>query len=509
MDHNNTNPKGETTSAEAMPQEESAADSAAEPIRLEKHTDMGNARRLVRRYGGGIRWVGPWSQWLVYDGMRWALDERERIMRFAKLTATKIRQEAKRHSDPDQLYKWANQSQSQHRLRAMVEVARSDHRVAILPARLDADPWLLNVQNGTVDLRTGGLRPHCADDLLSKLCNAEYHLGLESERWQTFLDDITNGSTELQSYLKRVAGCTLSGAENEKRLFVLWGEPDTGKTTFVSAIMHVLGDYALQAERSLLLERRNEAHPTGIADLFGRRLAVCSEPSAGQRFDSGLVKQLTGGDRLTARKMRQDFREFDPTHTIWLACNDIPQISPEDEAMWGRLGVIPFMHRVPEDEQNKHLVEELKEHRNAILTWAIEGCLEWQERGLDEPEELIRAKEEHRKLTDPVFRFLHETSALLSGSSAVEATVLFKRFQAWAIDEGLIPESQRVFGIRLTALGACRGRGPTGKTIYLGTGPLKDLNDSPLSNQVEPVDLVSEDPSEGSEEVGKEGDADA
>ena len=230
------------------------------------------------------------------------------------------------HEDSEKLFRWCRTSKNRTRLDAMVALAKSEPGIAITPGDLDADPWLLNVQNGTVDLRTGELRPHVSEDLQTKICHAEYHPGATSDRWERFLDDICDRNDALKSYLKRAVGCSLSGEENEKALFVLWGEGDTGKTTFIRAIMVVLGDYAIQAERNLLLQRSHEAHPTGIADLLGRRLAICTEITKDQRFDSGLVKQLTGGDRLKARRMRQDFFEFDPTHTLWLACNDVPRV---------------------------------------------------------------------------------------------------------------------------------------------------------------------------------------
>ena len=364
--------------------------------------DLGNAQRLVHYFGKYLRWVGPLGKWFYFDGRRWVADETGEVMRCAKATALAIRKETEAWSpDPGELFKWAGKSKSRERLQAMVSLAASEPGIALVPGQLDADPWLLNVENGTLDLRTGKLRLHEPDDLQTKMCNAAYSVHATSERWERFLDEITGGSAALKGLLQRAVGCSLSGAENEKMLFILWGEGDTGKTTFLRIVMEVLGDYAIQAERNLLLQRKHEAHPTGVADLLGRRMAVCTEVSKDQRFDSALVKQLTGGDRLKARRMRQDFFEFDPTHTLWLACNDVPQVDLSDQALENRLCIMHFTHRIPVEQQDKYLVDRLLEDRTAILAWAVQGCLAWQREGLNAAPTLAQANEELHSRVDP------------------------------------------------------------------------------------------------------------
>ena len=462
--------------------------------------DLGNAQRLVHYFGARLRWVKPLNRWFYFDGQRWAVDETGEVMRCAKATALAIAKEADAWpSDEEALWKWAKTSKGRSRLEAMIVLAGTEPSIALIPDQLDADPWLLNVLNGTVDLRTGELRAHDAADLQTKICYADYSPGATSDRWERFLDDICERNDALKGFLKRAVGCSLSGDENEKALFVLWGEGDTGKTTFIRAVMEVLGDYAVQAERNLLLQRKHEAHPTGIADLFGRRLAVCTEVNKDQRFDEGLVKQLTGGDRLKARWMRQDFFEFDPTHTLWLACNDVPHVDPSGGAMWNRLFIIPFTNAIPVEQQDKHLVDGLLEDAEAILAWAVEGCMEWQQEGLGEPPELARAKAQQRKLVDPVYRFIDEGCDLTDGPS-IEATILYEVFKKWASRRGLPVLTQKVFGSRLSAMGLSKGRGSNGRTLYKGVGLLKDLNHSPLSAQQSEVGVITEDPSEGSEE---------
>lgn len=447
--------------------------------------DLGNAQRLVHYFGEHIRWVGALGQWFYFDGQRWVPDETGELMRCAKATALAIPKEHQAWDEDgrDKLFRWARTSKSRPRLEAMLSLAASEPDIALLPEQLDANPWLLNVENGTVDLKTGALRPHAPEDLLTRTTWAEYDPEAESDRWDDFLGTITDGSEQLARYLQRAIGCALSGAENEKALFILHGAGDTGKTTFLRVIMEVLGEYAIQAERNLLLQRSHEPHPTGIADLFGRRLAVCTEVNKSQKFDAALVKQLTGGDRLRARRMRQDFFEFEPTHTLFLACNDVPGFDPTDGALWRRLKIIPFDRRIPIDEQDPHLVEKLLEDREAILAWAVQGCIAWQPEGLGEPKRLNQAAESHRQHVDPIYRFVQEDCESVPGHE-IGATDLYENYKAAEKTHGRMPRSQKEFGSRLSDLGILRDRGSTGRTTYRGIRPLKNLKDSPLSTEV-------------------------
>lgn len=460
-------------------------------------TDLGNARRLVQHFGVGLRHVGPMNQWLYFDGTRWVRDVTGEVERCAKEAARAIREEADLFDEPEKVWKWERSSKNKTKIFDMIRLAATEPGIAIEPSALDSDPWVLNAKNGVVNLRTGKIEEHSPDDLITRICDAEFDAEATSPEWDGFLAKLTDGDPELEAYLQRAIGCAVSGAENEKALFVFLGPGDTGKSTLLRIIMQVLGDYAIQAERNLLLSRAHEPHPTGIADLFGRRMAVCTEVNPEQRFDVALVKQLTGGDRLKARRMRQDFFEFDPTHTLFLACNDVPRFDPTDEALWNRHHIVPFSNRIPANQQNPHLADELLERSEAILAWVVQGCLEWQRDGLGEPESLRSTKAEHRAKVDPVFRFIEEHFER-DDSSSVEATLIYGLFKAFASANGLQELTQRKFGARLTSMGIPRGRGPNGRTTYIGVRTLKDLNLPPLSTQHERDSLITEDPSDGS-----------
>ena len=259
-------------------------------------TDTGNAERLADRHGTNLRYCYPWGKWLVYDGTRWRVDDRGAVVRLAKDTARGIFEEAKEAGDDEaakRLGKWASSSLSESKLKSMLSLAQSEPGVPILPEEMDASKDLLNVLNGTIDLRTGELREHRREDLITKLAPVEYDPNAAAPLWAATLER-TLPSEDVRKFFKKLCGYALTGDVSEQLLPVLYGTGANGKSTVLNALLAVLGDYGMQAAPDLLVAKKG-SHPTELADLFGMRFVASIEVEDGSRLAESLVKQLTGG----------------------------------------------------------------------------------------------------------------------------------------------------------------------------------------------------------------------
>jgi putative DNA primase/helicase len=371
-------------------------------------TDLGNAERLVAQHGADIRFV-PGLGWHHWDGRRWRRDDTRELQRRAKLTAREIGREAAACDEEKrrkQTYRWAIDSESERHLNAMVRLAESEQPVIAVPDALDADPYLLTCENGTIDLRTGRLRRHNPADLITKLAPVAYDRRARSTRWQAFLGRASGGDRELEGYLRRLAGYTLIGDTREEVLVSLHGPTNSGKTTFVGAIQAVLGEYAMTAAFETFLARRGEAGiRNDIARLTGTRMVVAVEADEGRQLAAGLIKAITGGDRVAARFLYREEFEFTPRFTLWMVANARPAVRFDDTGMWRRIRHVPFTNVIREPERDTGLKTALHTdpaERAAILAWAVNGALEWQAHGLDTPQRVRDYTNEYREENDPI-----------------------------------------------------------------------------------------------------------
>jgi putative DNA primase/helicase len=414
------------------------------------HTDYGNAERLVARHGQDLRYCGPFGSWLVWDERRWQRDETGEVVRRAKETLRALLADTAEIDDDDtrrQLTKHALASERESRIASAIALAKSEPTIPVLPEQLDADPWAFNVLNGTIDLRTGELRPHRRADIITRLSPVEYDPNARCPRFERFLDEILM-EDDLVTFVQRYAGYSLTGSTREQVFVQLYGGGANGKSTLLETLRAVLGDYGQQAPAETFLERRDSI-PNDVARLRGARFVAATETGEGRRLNEVLVKRLTGGDTIAARFMRGEWFEFTPTFKTWLASNHKPEIRGTDEAIWRRIRQIPFTVTIPPDQRDPRLRDALAAELPGILAWAVQGCLDWQHHGLGTSVAVDQATAEYRDEMDVLGGFIADTCIVLPDVSA-KAGALYHAYTEWADDNGVRDRlSQQAFGRRL------------------------------------------------------------
>lgn len=386
--------------------------------------------------------------WFAWTGKRWERDER----RHARRAVLDVLRDALGESLEDQTLRAdVARCESDNGIEGVLGVASSLVEFAATVDDLDADPHLLNVANGTLDLRTMQLRAHDPADRLTKVTRGGYVPSVGRAVWMDFLTTVLPDE-EVRGYVQRLAGQALHGRVGE-HLFPVWtGTGANGKGTAYGAINFALGDYAISIDPDLLLQRDRGAHPTGLMDLRGVRWAVASETNDGRKLDEALMKRLTGGDPIRARYMHRDFVEFEPQHQLVYVTNHLPGVRGDDPATWRRVRVVPFDVVVPPDQRDPGLPERLQLEADAVLTWAVEGYLDYAAGGMAEPAAVMARTDAYRQESDDVARFITERCHL-SPAASTGARELYAAWQRWAQTEGAEPMSEKAFGKEIDRLG--------------------------------------------------------
>ncbi len=395
-------------------------------------SDLGNAERFAEQHADKLRYCHGTGRWYVWDGRRWRHDQSGTALRLAGETARTIYAEAAGCDDKsrrEELAEWALVSESRPRLEAMLVVAKSRPPLVVAAEDMDADGSLLNVLNGTIDLRTGGLRPHRREDNITKLAPVRYDPAASSPLLDQFISRIFAGDESLVGYVQKLLGHCLTGDITEHVFPIFYGAGANGKSVLVDTVMGVMGEYATEAAPQLLVETRgSREHPTEVADLMGRRLVVASETEQGGAFKLALVKRITGDATLKGRFMRQDYFSFPRTHKTIMVTNNKPRVKEDSEAVWRRLRLIPFTVVIPPEERDPKLMEKLKEAWPAVLAWLVRGCLAWRAEGLHAPQAVLVATDEYRDAEDQVGRYL-EDRCVVDGT---ETSPSPRQFTPWA-----------------------------------------------------------------------------
>jgi putative DNA primase/helicase len=450
-----------------------------DPLPGEPWTELGYARRLVRVYGERLRFVSEWRRWLVYDGVRWVHDEAQ-AARWAKVIARRltncalgISDEAKRKN----MLHVARRGESSAGVAGALKLASTETEIAVDFRDLDADPFLLNCPNGVLDLRTGQLGKHDPAFLLTKITRAAYCPDAKGTSFTKFLREIQPGE-DMRDFLARLLGHALEGRVVEHVLPIFHGTGANGKSTLVEAVLFALGDYADAADPELLTARTFDAHPTGNADLFGRRLAILHESDQGRHLAEGTVKRLTGGDRVKARRMREDFWSFEPSHLFVMLTNHKPLVRGTDEGIWRRLRLVPFDVTIAKDKQDDTLGETLALEADAVLAWLATGYRDWRAGGLATPAKVTEATEEYRTESDALERFIDDCCRR-GPVFSVGSSQLYAAWQRWCDREDVQAGSNKAFTTALQNKGF-NDRHTMAGTVWDGIGlPARDDEKSP------------------------------
>ena len=423
-------------------------------------TEDALALAFTRRYHRDWRYVAAWGRWLVWDGQRWRT---ENTLAATDLIRGVCRQMAVRADNPKVAAKLASAST----VGGVERLARADRRHAATTDEWDADPWLLNTPGGVVDLKTGRKRPNERADRMTKITTATP--AGDCPQWRAFLSDITGGNVELQTYLQRMVGYCLTGVTSAHALFFLYGTGANGKSVFANVISTILGDYATSASMDTFVETRGDRHPTDLAGLRGARFVTAIETEQGRRLNESKVKAITGGDKISARFMRQDFFEYTPQFKPVIVGNHKPAIRNIDEAMKRRMHMIPFTVTIPPERRDSRLTEKLLAERDGILAWAVAGCLAWQREGLKPPASVVSATEEYFEAEDALGRWLDERCVRAPNAKSLTAE-LFTDWKQWAEAAGEFIGAQRRFSDLLITRGIEKWRNGMGVRGFQGIG---------------------------------------
>jgi putative DNA primase/helicase len=421
------------------------------------------AYRLAGRYAGQLLHVTGigWHQW---DGKRWAFDDRGAAKR---AVLAELRHALAESLDDKDLRRDVRKCESASGVAGVLDLAAALKPFASAVADLDSDAHLINVANGTLDLRTLDLRQHLPGDRITKVCRGAFRPDAESPVWTTFLARVLPDE-DVRGFLQRLVGVGLIGEVREHVLPILTGVGANGKSVLDKAVRYTLGDYACTAEPDLFMHR-DGAHPTGEMDLRGVRWAVVSESDKDRRLAEATMKRLTGGDTIRARRMRQDFVEFAPSHTPLLITNHLPKVSGDDAAVWRRLRVVPFNVVIPEDEQDRELDSRLQLEADGILAWAVAGYRDYLERGLDEPGSVLEATDAYHRNSDAVGRFIADrcvTGPLFRATT----NALYEAWQRWQESDGCEAVGRGAFGSALDNRGYPAAKPVHGKRWRSGIG---------------------------------------
>ncbi len=473
-----TDPPGDAQPYEGRPYG-GGADGEPEPLPDdpapgEPYTQLGHARRLVAAFGDQLRHVVAWRRWLIWDGTRWAADITGQAHRWAKQVARGGLLWASWIDDDDVRKKTesvAKALESSRGVAGILTLAATEQTVALDPAVLDADPYLLNVANGVLDLRTREVLPHDPAAHLTKVANAAFRLDAQAPIWEGFVAQILPDA-EVRAFVQRYLGYALLGEVKEHVLAVFHGAGANGKSTLIGAVDYVLGDYALTPDAELLAERSGDFHPTSAASLLGARLAIIQEFDQGRRLAEGTVKRLTGGDPIAARRMREDFWEFTPSHTFVLATNHRPQVRGTDEGIWRRIRLVPFDVVIPERDRDPDLPDRLKAEADGILLWLVAGYTDWHTNGLAEPQAVKDATGQYRHDSDHLARFLAD-KCTAAGMVSVNSTMIYNAWSKWCLGEGIEPGTQTEFSNALAQRGFDKKRSSRGM-VFTGLGLLAE-----------------------------------
>ena len=455
---------------------------AEQPEKSYDATDTGNAHRLYDKFGSILKYSYNRKKWYFWTGKSWTLDESGEVKKLADDICEDLKREAWQMQDEnlqEAALKFAKRTAGSAPKEAMVKECQHLYDIPAAPEDFDSYTDFINCQNGIVNLRNGELMPHDSAFMMSKICNTEYDQHKAKPKlWLRFLDDVTAGDKDLQDYIQRCVGYSISGSNAEQCAYFLYGMGNNGKSTFLDTIADMLGSYAMNVQPdTLMLQSRLGSSGGGansdIARLKSARFITCEEPTEGMRLNEGLLKQLTGGSKVTARHLYGDEFEFTPEFKIWVATNHKPTIRGTDFGIWRRIKLIPFEVNIPADKVDKNLKYKLRQEFPQIFAWAVDGCRKWQKDGLHEPGRVMDATKEYKHEMDLIAGFIEQCVMIdYSSTDHIMATDLFNVYKQWAKQNNEWEMSSKKFFMEVQKKLPEKGR--SGKGIFYSKIQLTD-----------------------------------
>lgn len=463
--------------AKKFQEEESAEPEQAksdEKQPLEAFTDLGNSERFTRMFGACLRYCYQFGTWLIWDGMRYKIDETGQIMQYAKKTVRSFHEDMKRFAGTeayDKIKKHAIRSESLSRLKAMLELAQP--QLAAHVEDLDNDNWLLNVKNGVIDLKRGKLLSHSKDRLITKLAPITYDENADCPMFKKFMHDVFVDNPEIVDFMQKYWGYSLTGDTSEQVMAFAYGAMGSnGKSTAMELFMDMLGDYAETTASDTFALKRSEGIPNDIARLRGARFVKISELKQNTRLNEALMKQTTGGDKITARFLRQEFFSFMPRFKLMILTNHKPRLTGDDPALWRRIILVPFLQHFAGERKDKNLPQKLRQEFSGILNWCIEGCLRWQKEGLAPPNSVRQATKEYQEESDVINNWIEDCCVVASNIISKTAD-LFNSYEQWCKENAeFMSMPRRSFTNKLAEKGFVTKRGSRGVRCLIGIGLL-------------------------------------
>ncbi len=444
------------SSAECLLLEPSDAELEASALGEIHFTDAGNAQRLCHIHGDRIRWCSDIG-WYSFNGKHWDRVDDNVVVGLAKDVPISMLQQAaatEKEGLRRKLAEWAIESEAASALRAMASLVKSEPGIPISTDDLDADKWLLNVRNGTLDLRSGELLPHSPNDMITMIAGTDYDPGATAPTWEKYIESTMNEDTEMIGFLQRFCGYMLTGCTHEQCFAFLSGSGENGKGTLTETLSALMGSYASSISTAAIMVKAGDCIPHEWAGMRGKRLAFTGEVETSKTIDSALIKTLTGEDTMSVRFLRREFFQMKPVFKLMYSANGRPKVKDNSHGFWRRVRLIPFDVVFPKGDPRRisNLKDLLREELPGILNWCLTGLSQWRNKGLDEPDRVTNATQDYREGENVVKQFCDECLKSVPTHS-IPLPQVHERFIAWAKSAGERQIGRNTFNAELRALG--------------------------------------------------------
>lgn len=421
-----------------------------------KLTDVGNAERFVAMFKDQVKYCTIYKKWFIWNGKLWEQDDTGKIITYAIECVRNIIHDADLLPDGDKrkaLIQHSLKSESNGRLKALLDIASGMPAITVRSEDLDQNPWLLNCQNGTINLRTGKLQEHNPKDYITRICTAEYDPECTIPLWTQLMEKITSSDQEYMRYIQKALGYSLTGDISEQAIFLLYGTGSNGKSTMLNIFAALLGGYAQSTSSDTFMQKKNESVNNDIARLKGARFVSAIEMEEGKRMAESLIKSMTGGDKLVTRFLYGEFFEYIPQFKVFLAVNHKPMIKDTTNSIWRRIKIMEFTNTFTEQERDKNFPAKIMaKELPGILAWAVQGCLLWQQEGIMAPDIVAAATREYREEMDSFSHFFNEC-CVVKENARVTNKMLRAKYDEWCKENGEWALTQKPFSQKLLERG--------------------------------------------------------